>query len=199
MKFLKWAGTILSDWLREIVVVAFLALSAILSPPEFWKRLWQTLSAVYEVPLWLCILAWTPVIAWIVFLIGRYRIRAYERKFTELEIDGLIWKWQYENHLPTKPIPYCPRRPNGTICKTELIVRHDPETLITNFRCPACNNDPHPGIFGTPDVADEEFRKIKSHIENGSWKARLKDYKKLKREIADVPPVASAPTREGLP
>ena len=81
------AGTILLDWLREIVVAAFLALSAILLPP-----LWQTLAAVYEVPLWLCILVWIPMIAWIVFLIRRYRTPAFERKFTELDIDGLIWK-----------------------------------------------------------------------------------------------------------
>ena len=121
------------------------------------------------------------MIAWIVFLMHRYRTPAYERKFTELEIDGLIWKWQYKNHLPTKPIPYCPTRLNGRICKTELNVRHNPEKLITNFRCPACNNNPHPGIVGTSDVADEEFRKIKSYIENGSWKVCLKDYRKQMR------------------
>ena len=185
MKFLKWALRTLSDWMREIVVAVLLALSAILIPPEFWKALAQTLSAVYEVPLWLCILAWTSVIAWIVFLIRRYRTPAFERKFIELEIDGLIWKWQYENHSPTKPVPYCPTRPNGRMCKTELIVRHNPETLTTNFRGPACNNDPHPGIVGTPDVADEESRKIKSYIENGSWKVRLKDYKKLNKRRGD--------------
>ena len=29
--------------------------------------------------------------------------------------------WQYENHWPTKPIPYCPRRPKGT---AEVCPRH---------------------------------------------------------------------------
>ena len=118
--------------------------------PTFVSSLLETVSLKLPVPLWLCIIGLIPLLAWVGFGIRRLMTPAYERKFGEAMLDGVVWKWRYQDHVPQRPIPYCASPKSGTgICKTELILQHDPGALQSNFRCPSCNMVVQT-IVGTP-------------------------------------------------
>ena len=182
MKLPKWAQRILSASLPEIiggiVVAALLAVVGLLSMP--WAALWQTLATEYIVPLWLCILAWLPLGAWIVFITYRYKARAVERQFTAAQFDGIIWKWRYVSHAPTLPVAFCAQeRPARYRCNTKLMITADQASRTTHFSCVNCNKVVKSivGQSEAPDIADHERRKVEAAIENGEWRTIAKDYR----------------------
>jgi len=136
--FLVIVGTTISSILAE-VFTNFKILTAIF---KFFIWLKNTIakffSASISIPLWIFILLLIPAIIFVIriigLLIGKKKSFPYFSSYTRDEVEGVVWKWNWEYKELSKKydiedlFPFCPK------CDCQL-----KSTTLSGYKCPNCD------------------------------------------------------------
>lgn len=163
----EFFNKVLKDALPKIVAAIVVAALALLVPP-----IRVMLFTPLEVPAWMLLLSLLAAGLGLAHLIREKIGPRHERLYREEEIDGIVWRWDYQNGAVSHLRGFC-AKPG---CDTELMLTEQEgsaESGVRSFRgttiyCTACNSSF--GITNAMNLPDHERRKIEKRIRDGSWK-----------------------------
>lgn len=158
------------------IILGGLALFVPVPRDLLWKLI-NALALRVQVPAWGILLLALLLIATIVHWLSFFSRPDYVRKYTQDEMDSILWRWRYDKNVITDLRPFCAKGD----CDTELMLTEKGngaevgvalDYVGTLVYCTGCNSSfVITNAFNLPDHAR---RKIEKKFRDGSWKNDVK-------------------------